>query len=303
MLALNARHFPFSTRRSITWRGIVKIIFLSFSKCAGVAIRNAITRNNPHLRRLPAWGRSQTCRYPIAELNRYDFFAGHLDWSDLDCLEGERFVFTVLRPPLERTISQYCHWRDQYRRWREQAAKAISRGDLPADRQPMEHLVHTLSPAEFFEKLLSKDWKNARDWFDNLYTYFFFYRGYYGRRWARLNGLSTSDVLELALANMAHIDYVATFANLDQDMREVERLTGIRFAHDLRVENRSTFGSGSDRRDLVQQWDPSGHLEKTLHAFTVYDSIIYDLASTKRIGRARHAAQVQSGPISGIATS
>jgi hypothetical protein len=231
--------------------------------------------------------RATLCRYTIDQLNGYDFFAGHLDWSDLDCLQGDRFTFAVLRQPLERAVSQYCHWRDR-------AHETFTNGDIPpAEQKPIQHLIHTAPACEFFQRLPTTRWGDALlDWFDNLYTYFFFYRGYKGRRSARLNCLSTTNVLEIALANMAHVDYVATFAHLEDDLHEIERLTGLRFAQDVRVEHRTTFGAGIDRVSLARQMDPSGCLLKQLKRYTALDDLIYELATRHGIGRARNVASV-----------
>jgi hypothetical protein len=259
----------------------VKIVFLSFSKCAGVAIRNAITRNNPHLRMPRAWGRSHACRYTITQLNTYDFFAGHYDWSDLDCLEGDRFTFTVLRPPVARALSQYCHWRDR-------AARTATDGAvLKPEQQEALQLLQSSSPRDFFQKLTQRGHGEIRDLFDHLYTYFFFYRGYHGRRFARMNGIPMTRVFDMALDNIAHIDYVATFANLHDDMREVEKLSGLRFTHDLRVEHPTIYGAGTDRAQLAGQLDPSGYLAKQLQQFVAFDAMLYDMAVARPFGRAR----------------
>lgn len=258
-----------------------KIVFLSFSKCAGVAIRNAITRNNPQLRMLRAWGRSHTCRYTIDQLNAHDFFAGHLDWSDLDCLEGDRFVFTVLRPPLARTLSQYCHWRDR-------AARAVTDDvDFTPEQEEMLRPLRASAPQEFFRLLTEQGRGDLRDLFDNLYTYFFFYRGSHGRRFARMNEIPMMQVFEMALANIAHIDYVATFANLDHDLHEIEKLSGVRFADDVRVEHPTVYGAGTDRARLADQLDPTGQLSTQLKDFVAFDSLIYDMAVAHPLGRAQ----------------
>jgi hypothetical protein len=92
-------------------------------------------------------------------------------------------------------------------------------------------------------------------------------------------------VFEMALANIAHVDYVATFANLERDMLEIEKLTGLRFAHDLRVEHPTMFSAGSDRAQLADRLDASGQLTKQLQSFVAYDTMLYDMAVAHPLGR------------------
>jgi len=43
----------------------------------------------------------------ITEINRYQVFSGHFDWSLLDCIKGPKYVFTILREPIDRILSFY----------------------------------------------------------------------------------------------------------------------------------------------------------------------------------------------------
>ena len=50
-------------------------------------------------------------RYSVDELASYDFFAGHFDWSYFDVLGPDICVFSLLREPHERILSQYFYLR------------------------------------------------------------------------------------------------------------------------------------------------------------------------------------------------
>lgn len=250
----------------------MKIIFLSFSKCAGTAIKNAIKRNHPNLRKLPAWDKHEIGQFTIRDLNEYDFFAGHFDWANLDCVAGERFVFTVLRQPFDRIVSEYCYAR-------EKAMMEAEKGrqfSLPHERG--QHLIRTLSPLEFFRLRNTEKRDIVHEQFDNVYTYFFFHRRYDGERFARARHIPRPRVLKMALENLALIDYVATFDTLQDDLREIERLTELRFSHDVAVEHQTSFGAGQHKRDLTYHLDPTGELVSLFEEFSSLDAMLYEMA-------------------------
>jgi len=252
----------------------MKFVFLHLPKTAGVALRQAILRNNPGLRMLPARDMVEISAFSTRELNAYDFFAGHFDWSYLDCLEGERFVFTLLRPPYDRVVSQYAYLK----------SLATSRGpELSPELHPNEYLIHSRSALEYFE-IADIQWRDmVLDNFDNLYSHFYFHRGYRGQRMARRSRTSRERVLEVAIANMARLDYVATFANLERDLRRLEHLTGLAFANDLRRENVGPEGSRG-KRETTMGIDPSGRLQALFEEFSELDRRLYEQASVGSFG-------------------
>ena len=206
----------------------MKILFLHFPKTAGTAIRNAIVRNHPTLRVLPAVDMSEISRFSAEELENYDLFAGHFDWSYFDFLGPDVCTFSMLRDPYERLLSQFFYLR---------TLPAIFGEAFTVENFPVIYEIVNRPPRDTF---LSRDVirRNAvRDGFDNLYTYFFFGRGYRGAQRASVAGASRERVVEIALSNMRRMSFVGSFQHLDDDLHEIERLTGLRFRHDVRREN------------------------------------------------------------------
>src|SRR5437763_13062723 len=57
------------------------------------------------------------------EIGRYRLMSGHLDWALLDCVREPKFVFTILRNPVERILSFYFFLRAEARRLSEEALR------------------------------------------------------------------------------------------------------------------------------------------------------------------------------------
>ena len=207
---------------------LMKIFFLHFPKTAGVAIRNAIVRNHPTLRVLPADDMPALSRFSVEELKTYDFFSGHFDWSYLDVLGPDVLVFTLLREPYDRALSQFFYHR---------TLPSIYGGAFTPERFPTIFDIATMSPRDVFFSGDSLHRTSARWAFDNIYTHYFFNRGFRGARFAQLAGVPRDRVEEIARENMRRLSFVGCQENLREDLQEVERLTGLRFVHDIRREN------------------------------------------------------------------
>lgn len=264
----------------------MKVVFLHFPKTAGTAITRAIVRGNPHVRALPAKDMVEISRFSLRELNSYELFAGHFDWSYLDCLEGPRFVFTVLRRPLDRLVSQYYYLRE--------LAESLG-NTVTAERHPNVFECRRLPPLEYFRHPLVLYRDMILDNFDNMYAHFLFHRGYRGQRFARRQGTPRARVLEIALEHLARLDLVATFESLTSDLREVERRTGLRFVGEIGVEN--VTGSIRDRSpvELIRDLDADGGLDGLFREFSELDDVVYRVAS--RGGTPPGAAQSPAGPL------
>ena len=93
------------------------IVFLHIPKTAGQTIHSELARviGAPHVS--PIRVHTQAARGPghaAAQLPPgYRLYSGHLDWTALDSLPEDRFVFSVLRDPWERIASFYFYMLEQ----------------------------------------------------------------------------------------------------------------------------------------------------------------------------------------------
>lgn len=85
--------------------------FLHLHKTAGTSVRSFLERFFRPEEICPAGFRHQFQALSSDQLRRYRMFAGHLDWEELDQVEGPSFTFTVLREPRERLLSYYFFMR------------------------------------------------------------------------------------------------------------------------------------------------------------------------------------------------
>lgn len=91
----------------------MRVVFLHIPKTAGQSVHAALQAAFEPSAIRPARVNEQLRPMGISELNRYQVFSGHFDWSALDCIKGPSYRFTILRDPLERTLSFYFYLRKQ----------------------------------------------------------------------------------------------------------------------------------------------------------------------------------------------
>ncbi len=149
---------------------------------------------------------TEISRYSVEELETYDFFAGHFDWSYFDFLGSEVCAFSMIREPHERILSQFFYLR---------TLPTIYGEAFTQEKFPLIFDIVNKPPRDTF---LSPDVfrRNAiRDGFDNLYTYYFFGRGYRGAMRASVAGVPRERVLEIARSNMRRMQFVGSYEGAD----------------------------------------------------------------------------------------
>lgn len=254
----------------------MKILFLHIPKTAGTAIRNAIVRNNPSLKVLPASDMPEISRFSVEELSGYDFFAGHFDWSHFDFLGPDLFAFTFLREPHERVLSHYFCLR---------TLPLIHGTAFTPENFPDLFDAATKSPREAFLTPDALHRYAARDNLDNLYAHLFFSRSFHGARLARRAGVPRERVLEIARSNLKRFPFVGSFRYLDEDLREVEVLTGLRFRHDLRLENVTETVPPDEQESALKALDGGEEVLQLFHDFSALDRVLYDEVCSRRADR------------------
>ena len=189
------------------------IVFLHIPKTAGQTIHNALARavGKDHVSPIRTHTQAQggAPQMPAG----HAFYSGHIDWTELETLPGDPFVFSVLRDPRERIASFYFFLFKE--------AEALSEEQLGQPQNLGKKLVLTRSAEDYF--FGGPDWFDTfiRDHYDNFYTHYLASRKMRGRR--DLDGLTPAERLARAEANAQKIDRIyaiSELARLEEDIAE-----------------------------------------------------------------------------------
>jgi hypothetical protein len=200
----------------------VKIVFLHIPKTAGQSVHEALVAAYGAEAVCPARVNEQLYELSIEQLNRYRVVSGHLDWSRLDCIQGPKFVFTVLREPRDRILSFYFYLREQ--------ASRLSAEELDKpERQGMKAAL-TLKPAEYFLGGAPHLRRFLDDHYDNFYTHYFAGR-HYGARASlkalvKRGAMTVQQLQAMAMSNLQTLDRVFTVEQIPELLDTVGALSG-----------------------------------------------------------------------------
>lgn len=174
--------------------------FLHLPKTAGTSVRHFLAKFFRPEEICPAGFRGEFRALSDDQLATYRVFAGHLDWEDLDRVEGPSFTFTVLREPRERVLSYYFFMR----------ARAVRmERETPMRVNEIVHAALTLSPDEFFCTGGSPSVRrNVDNQLDNHYVHYFARRSARLRYRSHVNTLPDAELLETARRNLDRLDGV-----------------------------------------------------------------------------------------------
>ncbi len=196
------------------------IVFLHIPKTAGQAIHHALgamvgARNISPVRinTQAVDGRKMPPGYLL--------HSGHIDWTELDELKGDPFVFTVLRDPRERIGSFYFYML--------KTAQEASPDEVKT-RFGLDAVLNMSADDYFFggDETLRRF---VRSMYFNFYCTYLATRRVGGRR--SLDRLSEAEILERALAGAARIERIYSTDNLVALEDDIERLYG----HRIKVAN------------------------------------------------------------------
>ena len=197
------------------------IVFLHIPKTAGQTVHNAL---------VPVVG-GQAYVSPIRVHSQapngpqmpdgYRLYSGHLDWTELEALPDDRFVFTVLRDPRERIASFYMYIIKQ--------AKALSADQLALPNNVGMRRALNGSADEYFMKGNPSWQRFIHDHYNNFYCTYFATRLIRGS--SKIEGLSQDDLLARAQAGLTQMDGVYSTTDLGQLEIDVE----IRFGKKINV--------------------------------------------------------------------
>lgn len=251
----------------------MKIIFLHIPKTAGQSVHAKLVdacgvdnvcpaRVNDHLRTLS-----------IRQLNSYKVFSGHFDWSLLDCIEGPKYIFTVLRDPRDRILSFYFYLRE--------SAKKLSPQLLEKPENQGLKGALTLSPGDYFTSGNSS-WKSfIKNHYYNFYTYYFAGRTYDARAnfegLIKRNILNENNIIDLAKTNLEIINGVFRVEELNNAFVQISESTGISIDQKKElIANKNTVVMPSDRLLELERLGADSFLIEEIDEMCRLDKILLD---------------------------
>lgn len=252
----------------------MKVIFLHIPKTAGQSVHAALVNAFGKEAVCPARVNDQLRQFSIAELNRYQVFSGHLDWSLLDCVKGPKYVFTVLREPMDRILSFYFHLREQGEnlspeKWTKPECEGIK-------------AAFELSPKEYFLGGLPHLRKFLDDHYDNFYSYYFAGRHYSGRRelleLIKRKELSQDDILRMAKDNLATLNDVFTVNDIASVFTAIQEISGASISEVEQYQvNVNTKVAARDRQDCLKALGADEATLMRLQEYCTMDNKIWAL--------------------------
>ena len=215
------------------------IVFLHIPKTAGQTVHHELVRvvgGEGHVS--PIRVHSQAGSAPQMPAG-YRLYSGHIDWTELENLPVERFVFTVLRDPRERLASFYLYLREK--------AERLSATQLDGPEHLGLRRARDWSADEYFFGGDAAWQRFILDHYDNFYTAYFSTRRIRGRH--DISGLDPALVRRRALAGLAVLDAVYDTTSL----RRLEDDIEMRYGKKIRVAG--NFKNASALGRLESRWD------------------------------------------------
>ena len=256
----------------------MKVVFLHIPKTAGQSVHTALINAFGKESVCPARVNDQLRRMSITELNRYQVFSGHFDWSLLDCIKGPKYVFTILREPIDRIFSFYFYLRDE-------AEKLTIEQRATPERQGLK-AAFELSPRDYFLGSAPHLRRFLDDHYDNFYTYYFAGRHYESR--GEMVGLikrgeiSSQQVLQMAKDNLTLLDDVFTVDNIGAVFSAIRSISGKELMADERYRvNVNAKVPAEDRKMQLQALGADTATMERLQEYCLLDNELWKLFSEK----------------------
>jgi len=211
----------------------------------------------------------------ISELDNYKLISGHLDWSLLDCISQNAFIFTVLRQPVDRILSFYFYLR---KKASEMDAASL---ELPSNAGMKAALKMPCD--EYFASGPSKLRKFIDDHYDNFYMYYFAGRTYDARgKLHSTEEFSTKGYdwcLQNAISNLSKLNGVYDVSQLDALQKDIEsRFEPVKLGKPL-VTTRVNVGDEHSSQDRLLALEKIGATKITfdrIEAMTRWDNLLFD---------------------------
>lgn len=214
------------------------IVFLHIPKTAGQTIHSELVRIVGQDATSPVRVHTQAdtggAQLPLG----YGLYSGHVDWTHLDQLPDSRFVFTVLRDPLERMASFYFYLRRQ--------AEGLSAQELQSPDRTGMRMALTRSADDYFFGG-NPNWQRfIHDHYNNVYCTYFATCKMRGTK--DIEHLNRDAIFDRARAGAGALDRVYTLADLGALEADIKTLTG----QTIDVANR--YVNAGPEAESAQRW-------------------------------------------------
>lgn len=258
-----------------------RVVFLHIPKTAGQSVHTYLHGLFGPDAIAPARVNTQLFRMSVPEIRRYRVYSGHLDWCLLDCLPEPRFVFTILRDPMDRILSFYLYLREE--------ATRLSPEELAQPHHQGMHAALTLTPDEYFVSPKNKIRTFLDNHYDNFYANYLAGRSYDARQrllGLRNQGLDENRLLELAVANLSSLSRVYVIDRLDQLEADLVSVAGPGTTPPKRgmSSTRVNVGDGGTREQRMERLRELGATNATFQriaAMTRLDNVIWQMAQER----------------------
>lgn len=253
-----------------------KIVFLHIPKTAGQSVHHFLSFFFKPNEISPARINEQLLMMPVQEIRKYRLFSGHMDWSLLDCVDGPRFTFTILREPVSRIVSFYLYLLRE--------AKLLSAEELQLPQNGGKRAILELSCDQYFTAGPMGIRTFLDNHYDNFYAYFFAGRRYDARQ--KLKGIQAQDksftnekIVEMAIANLKLLDGVYTVDTLGRLEKDIRAATGMTEGGPALETLRVNTGDANDIDQRLSELGKLGATEATfkrIKAMTALDQQIWE---------------------------
>jgi len=245
---------------------MTKIIFLHIPKTAGQSVHHFFETSFPKKEIFPARVNAQLQNYTCDQMNYYKIFSGHFDWKSLECLNGEKFIFTILREPRERIFSFYLYLRSQ--------AKKMTPDTLIMPQYQGMHAALTLSPDDYFTNKSLPIRNFIDNHYDNFYTYYFAGKSYDSRQ--QLANEHIDNIFSKAIANLKSLDKIYDIQNWEKLFDDIKQIyPSINIPnHKIHV-NKGDLLRINDRHNILKNLGATKKTFNRIDEFCKYDNQLY----------------------------
>lgn len=190
------------------------IVFLHIPKTAGQTVHSELSRIVG--KNLTSPVRVHTQARPDRQFPKgYRLYSGHLDWGHIDQINGNPFVFTVLRDPFERIASFYFYLHH----------KSLD-FDAAALADPANTGLRTIRERSADDYFFGGDGSWQRfilDHYDNFYCAYLATQKVRGA--ADISQFTDQQIIDMALIGAAKLDQIYPIENLAALEADIARLT------------------------------------------------------------------------------